>query len=140
MNGHRGLLLLTLPLLAGSGLLVALHRRPEPERALLPPRKSKRPVHGAAAEVSGAAVGALASPTPPARDMGEAVSTSRIRSAYKGYRTAVANENKAVQDALLPVLRRDRETALLYARDELARAATEQDKTVARRTLDALER
>jgi len=140
VNGNRGLLPLTLPLLAGLGLLVALHQRPGPERASPPPRKSERPVNGAAVDVSGAAVGGPASPTPPARDMAEAVSTSRIRSTYKGYRTAVANENKAVQDALLPVLRRDRETALLYARDELSRAATEQDKAVARRTLDALER
>jgi hypothetical protein len=77
---------------------------------------------------------------PPAKDVASAVSTARIRSTYKNYRMAVASDNTAVQKALLPLLRRERETVMLYARDEFARATSEKSRAIARRTLDALER
>jgi hypothetical protein len=142
VRGNRGLLLLALPLLAGLGLVIALSRRGTPEREMLAPatRKVSRPsvVESGSGSISAGSV--FPSPVPPAKDVASAVSTARIRSTYKNYRMAVASDNTAVQKALLPLLRRERETVMLYARDEFARATSEKSRAIARRTLDALER
>lgn len=149
MTNRRGLLLMGLPLIAVLGLFSAMQirRSAEPMPVARSPRSSSGGDSGGAVEMrvqsSSANINRTpAAPTrmPPAKDIGTAVSNARIQTTYANFRIAVANNNRQVQGALLPVLQQHRETALWYARDDVAMARTEQDRSIALRTLGALEK
>jgi hypothetical protein len=146
MTDRRGLLILGLPLLALSGLFTAalMRQNPEPRLAVRSPRT---PDVGEVAATGPLKREARSPGQPPAptrmpapKDIGSAASNARVQTTYTNFRIAVANDNQAVQRALLPLLQKDRETALWYARDDVAVASSEQDRAIARRTLQALEK
>src|SRR5262245_25534598 len=119
MKSYRGLLLLAVPLL-GMGLLgVALFLKREPALRVIPaprPRTSASP-----AAAMPAAPKPL--PRPSSSDQVElATQQARLEATYQNYRTAVATGNRALEQALLPMLRRDRADALLRARQDLDQA------------------
>jgi len=63
-----------------------------------------------------------------------------VRSTYQNFRTAVATENRGLQDALKPIVLRDKDVALRLAEQEMKAAVSDVDREIARKTLDALRR
>ncbi len=63
---------------------------------------------------------------------------ARIRSTYENYRSAVVLENPGLQQALRPVLIRDRAASLKLAQEEYQRASTHEDRQVAQTIMSAL--
>jgi hypothetical protein len=64
----------------------------------------------------------------------------RIRSTYQNYRTAVATRNVSLEQAILPVVLRDRASSLALAQEDLANAKTDFDRDVAQKVLERLRR
>jgi len=147
MDDRRGLLILAVPLLAGAGLLAVflfragagLELPPRRQADAVPAagRPAERPVPAAAAPPPAPPV----SRTPASEDkIAKATDEARVRSTYQNFRTAVATGNRALLDALRPILLRDREFALQMASQELATATSAMDREIAEKTLEALRR
>lgn len=143
MKMNRGLLLLALPLLAGAALLIAaVSLRPGSPQDTSPQRKAA-PAETAARKSAPPAPSAKPKELPkpaPADALARAADDARIRGSYQNYRTAVATGNTSLQRALEKTLQRDREAALRFAREEVARAQNSRDREIASRTLEALGR
>lgn len=137
----RGLMLLAVPLVAGTALIssLALRHSAGPEAAPRPKAAVAAPV----APPSPAPVRpASYVPSKPVADsaIAQATDDARVRSTYRNFRTAVATDNRLLQDALLRPLLRDRETAVRLAEQEMTEAPSETDREIARKTLEALRR
>ena len=148
MNNRRGLLILGIPLLAGAGLLAVALLRPGsgPE---LPQRRqgSEAPPPVARPTESGGRAAKAPPPAPPVNKtpasddkIAKATDEARVRSTYQNFRTAVATGNRALLDALRPIILRDREFAIQLASQEMATATAPTDREIAERTLEALRR
>lgn len=66
--------------------------------------------------------------------------TVRIRGTYQNYRRAVLTNNEPLKKALLPVLLKDRDAARQCAQEDLERAQTDADRTVAQEIAQELRR
>ncbi len=64
----------------------------------------------------------------------------RVRATYQNYRTAIATNNTPLEQALRPVVLRDRELCLSIAQEELAAAQTEMEREVARKVIERMRR
>jgi hypothetical protein len=64
----------------------------------------------------------------------------RVRLTFQNYRTAVATSNSPLENALRPVLLRDRDLSIAIAQEELARAQSEFDRDIATRVLESMRR
>ena len=62
----------------------------------------------------------------------------RVRGTYQNYRTAVATNNTALRDSLLPVLLKDRAAARQCAEEDLARAQSDLDRNIATKVMETL--
>lgn len=80
--------------------------------------------------------------TPPASKEVIAMATyeARVQTTIDNFRTAFVTQNVLLQDALRPVLLKDRDTAIRIARRHLETTTADGDRTVARGILDILER
>jgi hypothetical protein len=136
----RGILLLCLPLLGGAGLLVAaLSRGSNSPRATSAYSRSARTSgETARTESPMETAGSVSAATPSSKAGAAAVAGARFRTTFKNLRMAIADQNRAAQEALLNALRQDRDAALVYAREELAKAKTDHERQSARRALDLL--
>jgi len=141
MNNARGLLLLAVPLVAGLVLVGALVLRRSEDSVI--PRTAKPTVDAPVAPVPPPVVRTAAAPPPkPAPDavIAKATDEARVRSTYQNFRTAVATNNRRLQDALRPSLLQEREFAVRLAQEEMASAPSEIDREIAKKTLEALRR
>jgi hypothetical protein len=130
MNRHT-VLVLAIPLAAaGLLLLAAVLRKPvEPQ-----PEGKVRKVATTREFVADRPLPKVA----PAHAMVRVTDDARVRSTYHQFRTSVATDNSVLQDALRPVLLRDRDFAARLAQEEISTASTDADRTIARKTLEAL--
>jgi hypothetical protein len=141
MGSKRGLLILATPLAGVLLLIAALAARRGPGPAgNLPARRTEARITASPAYVAPAPP-AAAPPKPAAAEaVSRAVDENRLRSTYQNYRTAVATANQHLQDALRPVLLKDRDAAINIAEDELSRSAYGADREIAQKALEALRR
>lgn len=129
-------LILAVPLAAAAVLATALLLRRGAPEATAP--------QGRAARAPAPAVQPVAAPRPPAPPLAAADAVARetevvrLRGTYQNYRTAVATGNKALQEALLPILRKDRQAALRLAREDHTRASEPFDRDIARKIVEDL--
>jgi hypothetical protein len=142
MKNARGLLLLAVPLVAGLVLVGALVLRRSEDPAI--PRTAKPTVDVPVAPAVPATPVRVASAPPPkpAPDavIAKATDEARVRSTYQNFRTAVATNNRRLQDALRPSLLKERDFAVRLAQEELSSAPSEIDREIAQKTLEALRR
>jgi hypothetical protein len=152
----RGLLVLTLPLLALAGLLLAAGSLRREQQPSAPVKRVVRVVDGVEIVESVPEPVAVAPSRPPARpseravrpraprpaptDIAEAAELARIQSTYQNYRTAAVTANEDLRKTLLEVLRRDGAAAREFARDDVEMAETEADRALARKLLAELTR
>jgi hypothetical protein len=143
MDGKKGLLFISLPMVAGMMLLAVMALRNRPEKVEAVPRRT-----------AAAAPGSQSPPVPvtprytredllrpaPADIVASAAEETRLRGTYDNFRTAVATGNVAAQNSLEKVLRRNPQAAIRFAEGELANARTDSDRSIALRTLEALRR
>ena len=150
---RRGLLILILPIVAIGGLFLAADSLREPEP---PPVRVKRvvrmvdgvevvetvPVRQVAPAPSRRWFGPEERPArvPAAADIDEAAELARIQSTYQNYRTAALTENHDLRKSLLAVLKRDGQTAVEYARQDVDLAETEADRAFAKKLVAELTR
>lgn len=93
-------------------------------------------------------VGAIYTPArtesapPPASPEKIALATDqvRIRGTYQNFRRAVATDDADLQKVLLPVLLKDRAEARKCADEDLARAKSDLDRSIAHKVIEALRR
>jgi hypothetical protein len=144
MMNRRGLLILAVPLVAGLTLAGLALLRPASGPSPLPSRKeSAVPLPAPVARTTSPAaprIQAVASKPAPDDVLAKATDDARVQSTYQNFRTAIATGNLALQDALRPVVLKDRGVAIRLAERDMADAPSELDRDIARKTLEALRR
>ena len=136
MEKKRGLFILAAPVL-GICLLgaVLILRRTEEGPVQKPTHtrvEARPPAHTPSRAVP-------SKPSEPAV-IARATDVARLRATFQNYRTAIATENRILQDALRPALLQEHPTVLQLAQEELARARDPFDRDIAQRTLETLRR
>ncbi len=137
MKSNRGLIILCAPAFGATLLVAALAFRSSPD--LPAPRTAASRSSPRDSRVAPSPAGPVARPAPE-HVVARATDEVRVRSTYQNYRTAVATGNRVMQEALRPLVLRHRDVALRLAHEDLARASSELDREVARKTLDGLKR
>lgn len=148
MNDRRGLLILGIPLLAGAGLLAVFLLRPGSGWEMPTRRQgSEAPPPAARPNENGGRAAKAPPPAPPVSRtpasedrIAKATDEARVRSTYQNFRTAVATNNRALLDALRPIILRDRDFAIQLASQDMATATAPSDRDIAEKTLEALRR
>ena len=139
MENRRGLLILAIPLIAGLALAGVFLLRTGEESSL--PVRQERPAEPASVPAPVRASAPRPKPQPASEEkIAQATDEARVRATYQNFRTAVANRNRSLQDALRPIILRDREFAVRLAQQEMSTAQSEVDRDIARMTLEALRR
>ena len=143
MQNTRGLLILAVPLVAGVVLVSALVLRRSGDPEL--PRSAKRTTEEPAAPVAPPPPPAAKPAGPPPKPAPEAViakatDEARVKSTYQNFRTAIATNNHALQDALRPSLLKERDFAVRLAQQDVTAAPSDLDREIAQKTLEALRR
>jgi hypothetical protein len=141
MENRRGLLILAIPLIAGLALAGILLLRSGADSSL--PVRHEQASEPASVPATEPVRPSASRPKPkPASEekIAQATDEARVRATYQNFRTAVANRNSAIQDALRPIILRDRDFAVRLAQQEMSTAQSEVDRDIARMTLEALRR
>ncbi len=141
MENRRGLLILAIPLIAGLALAGIVLLRSGADSSL--PVRQERPAEPSSVPTPEPVRASAPRPKPqPASEekIAQATDEARVRATYQNFRTAVANRNRSLQDALRPIILRDREFAVRLAQQEMSTAQSEVDRDIARMTLEALRR
>ena len=81
-------------------------------------------------------------PPPPASEsaISKATDEVQIRATYRNFKVALAAGNMRLADALARALRRDRREVQKFAQEELDNSDNPQDRALALRTLETLEK
>jgi hypothetical protein len=142
MNARKALAL-SLPALCGVLALAWIALARDPHRfTVQSPGSSTTWRTRPAAEPEPAVVPApVERPKPDSDDkVARAVERERIRATVDNYRAALASRNVVLEERLRPVLLRDREVALEFAREQLARASEPLDYQLSSKVISALEK
>lgn len=133
MNRQQKIAFVAIPLVGALLLAVLALTRKGSEEVAGGSRSASRPVPA----YSSARMEAAPAPASPEK-IAKATDTVRIRGTYQNFRRAVATNDPELQRVLLPALLKDRQAALQCAEEDLARASTEMDRTVAKKVGEAL--
>jgi hypothetical protein len=104
-------------------------------------RKSAAPPPRRIADLGEVVAGPAPPPKPaPQAEVMRAFEKAHVRSAVLDLRSAVASGNEILERALYKTLAKNREEALAFAQELLAKAETPYDRDAAQKTVDALRR
>jgi hypothetical protein len=132
-----------IPAIGAALILVTIVLRDHPEVGFAPKRAVTSSPDTYPLPMAKQYPSASSAPTPRStsdEECARGIEEVRLRGTLVDYRNAVAQDNQIIQDALLPVLLRDREIVLRYAADVLNSAPTDSDREIAQRVLETLRR
>jgi hypothetical protein len=139
---QKKVLIFGVPALAVALLVGALFLRPHGPVEEKTPRKTEA---APPPQKSAPTAYVPAAPKPPPKpapdsEIARATDEARVRSTYQNFRTAVATGNQPLQDALRPIILRDRAFAIDLARKDVSDSPSDLDRDIATKTLEALRR
>jgi hypothetical protein len=140
---QKKVLIIGVPALAVALLVGALAFRSRGPSDAAPPKRREAPASGAERPATTSYVPAAPKPPPkpaPDSEIARATDEARVRSTYQNFRTAIATGNQPLQDALRPLILRDRAFAIDLARKDVSDAPSDLDRDIATKTLEALRR